>query len=232
MLVSRGPTRSSRTAIRTDPFALRSLRVRDHAPRASASRGDAARASTSRPADDRNVFVTVGTTSFDALVEALDNPAVVNILRARGYNSLTMQIGRGTYRPRRVRTRPGFRVDIFDFRPSLDEAMRAASLVVSHAGAGSVFEALDARPRSSSSSTSHSWETTRWNSRRNSEGEDIYDGARAGGRGGGTRSVRRGGTRAVPARRPRENRIISTASSSKSDGGDDRTPHRAAPRAA
>ena len=114
-------------------------------PRASASRGDAARASTSRPADDRNVFVTVGTTSFDALVEALDNPAVVNILRARGYTSLTMQIGRGTYRPRRVRTRPGFRVDIFDFRPSLDEAMRAASLVVSHAGAGSVFEALDAR---------------------------------------------------------------------------------------
>lgn len=114
-------------------------------PRASASRGDAARASTSRPAEDRNVFVTVGTTSFDALVEALDNPAVVNILRARGYTSLTMQIGRGTYRPRRVRTRPGFRVDIFDFRPSLDEAMRAASLVVSHAGAGSVFEALGAR---------------------------------------------------------------------------------------
>ena len=114
-------------------------------PRASASRGDAARASTSRPADDRNVFVTVGTTSFDALVEALDSPAVVDILRARGYTSLTMQIGRGTYRPRRVRTRPGFRVDVFDFRPSLDEAMRAASLVVSHAGAGSVFEALGAR---------------------------------------------------------------------------------------
>ena len=107
----------------------------------------------------RNVFVTVGTTSFDALIRALDNHSVVDVLRDKGYSSLTLQIGRGTYAPRNI-IPPGasravlggapgtsgeFVVECFDFRPSLDQAMRDADLVVSHAGAGSVFEALGLR---------------------------------------------------------------------------------------
>ena len=97
------------------------------------------------------VFVTVGTTSFDALIEALDTPQVVDALRRKGYGSLTMQIGRGAYVPRRLiptgttaLLAGGFHVEYFTFRPTLDACMRDASLVVSHAGAGSVFEALGA----------------------------------------------------------------------------------------
>lgn len=113
-------------------------------------------------AKKKNVFVTVGTTSFDALIQALDDVTVIDILRSKGYASLTLQIGRGTYTPRNI-VPPGrsravlagssgdasepreFVVECFDFRPSLDEAMREADLVVCHAGAGSVFEALGLR---------------------------------------------------------------------------------------
>lgn len=118
--------------------------------------------SNSRAEAKKNVFVTVGTTSFDALIQALDDVSVIDILRSKGYASLTLQIGRGTYTPRNI-IPPGrsravlagsfgeasepreFVVECFDFRPSLDEAMRGADLVVSHAGAGSVFEALGLR---------------------------------------------------------------------------------------
>ena len=52
----------------------------------------------------KNVFVTVGTTSFDALIEAVDSNRVVQTLVDRGYDSLTIQRGRGAYVPKHVAT--------------------------------------------------------------------------------------------------------------------------------
>ncbi|GBG59044.1 hypothetical protein CBR_g24390 [Chara braunii] len=149
-----------------------------------------------------NVFVTVGTTSFDALVKAVDTEEFRDILRSRGYNSLTMQIGRGRYIPscgcgddsssekegesisysckeeeeeeeeeeesnternsKKTRKQSEdnnsrfassstsslsgeastFSVRGFRFRPSLAADMQSAALVISHAGSGSIFEAL------------------------------------------------------------------------------------------
>ncbi len=39
----------------------------------------------------------------------------------------------------------GLKVESFDYTPSLAKYMQAASLVISHAGSGSVFEALRLR---------------------------------------------------------------------------------------
>ena len=44
----------------------------------------------------RRVFVTVGTTRFDALVEAVLAPEVLDSLEALGYGALTVQYGSGT----------------------------------------------------------------------------------------------------------------------------------------
>lgn len=93
----------------------------------------------------RRVFVTVGTTSFDALARAMDDPRIVDALVRKGFTGLTMQIGRGAYRPRRIANARAFDVEIVDYLPSIDREIARAALVISHAGAGSVFETLRAR---------------------------------------------------------------------------------------
>jgi beta-1,4-N-acetylglucosaminyltransferase len=50
----------------------------------------------------RTVFVTVGTTCFDALVQAVDSNEVKEALLQKGYTNLLIQKGRGTYMPSKV----------------------------------------------------------------------------------------------------------------------------------
>lgn len=50
----------------------------------------------------RVVFVTVGTTCFDALVRAVDSNNVKQALFAKGYTHLLIQMGRGSYLPTKV----------------------------------------------------------------------------------------------------------------------------------
>lgn len=50
----------------------------------------------------RVVFVTVGTTSFDSLVRAVDTPEVREALFKKGYTDLVIQMGRGSYIPSKV----------------------------------------------------------------------------------------------------------------------------------
>ena len=74
------------------------------------------------------IFVTVGTTDFDALVTRMDE-------LAPGLNEeVVIQTGRGRYAPRHARH--------FDYAPTLDGYYRDASLVVSHGGLGTLTEAL------------------------------------------------------------------------------------------
>lgn len=50
----------------------------------------------------RIVFVTVGTTSFDALVRAVDTYEFKEELSTKGYTHLLIQMGRGSYVPTKV----------------------------------------------------------------------------------------------------------------------------------
>ncbi|CAL1372745.1 unnamed protein product [Linum trigynum] len=93
------------------------------------------------------VFVTVGTTLFDALVKAVDTEQVKHELLRRGYTHLLIQIGRGSYSysyiPHKCEGEGGsLVVDYFTFSSSIAEHLRSASLVISHAGSGSIFETL------------------------------------------------------------------------------------------
>lgn len=47
----------------------------------------------------KHVFVTVGTTKFDALVRAIDDAAVLKTLYRKGFTSLLAQIGHGEHVP-------------------------------------------------------------------------------------------------------------------------------------
>lgn len=74
------------------------------------------------------IFVTVGTTDFDALAARMDELAP-----ALG-EEVIMQTGRGRYAPRHAQA--------FRFAPALDDYYRQARLVVSHGGLGTLVEVL------------------------------------------------------------------------------------------
>jgi beta-1,4-N-acetylglucosaminyltransferase len=80
-------------------------------------------------------FVMVGSTRFDALIEAVDEPEIGAALRAAWNISKTVcQIGRGTYEPKTCR--------FFEYTSELDHHIARASLVISHGGAGSTIQTL------------------------------------------------------------------------------------------
>nr|XP_002734333.2 PREDICTED: UDP-N-acetylglucosamine transferase subunit ALG13 homolog [Saccoglossus kowalevskii] len=90
------------------------------------------------------VFVTVGTTKFDALVEAVSSPSIRRQLESLGFTRLVLQIGRGQYEPESF-IKPNFRMDVYRFKDSIADDIKGASLIISHAGAGSVLESLGAK---------------------------------------------------------------------------------------
>lgn len=74
------------------------------------------------------IFVTVGTTDFDALAARMDG------LAPTLDDEVVIQIGRGRYQPQNSA--------FFRFAPTLDDHYRRADLVVSHGGLGALVEAL------------------------------------------------------------------------------------------
>ncbi|KAL4631680.1 hypothetical protein GN956_G15634 [Arapaima gigas] len=89
------------------------------------------------------VFVTVGTTRFDELIETVTSQEAVQALLARGYKHLVLQVGRGSVLPGQDSC-PGMTVHSFRFKDSIAEDIQGADLVIGHAGAGSCLEALGA----------------------------------------------------------------------------------------
>ena len=75
------------------------------------------------------IFVAVGTTDFDALVQAMDRlcPTLAE--------EVVIQIGHGCYEPQHAR--------FFRFAPSLRPHYESSSLVVAHGGLGITMEVLE-----------------------------------------------------------------------------------------
>jgi beta-1,4-N-acetylglucosaminyltransferase len=76
------------------------------------------------------IFVTVGTTAFDDLIRHVDIAVQEKTLK----DEVIAQIGKGIYEPRNL--------NFFRFEPSLQPYLEQADMVVSHGGAGSIFETL------------------------------------------------------------------------------------------
>jgi len=75
------------------------------------------------------IFVTVGTTDFDALVRAMDNIA------PKVGEEVVTQIGLGQYVP--------VNCEYFRFAPSLEPYYDRARVVVAHGGVGTTLEVLE-----------------------------------------------------------------------------------------
>ena len=105
--------------------------------------------------------MTVGTTDFDEMIEALDSADFVSFIEACGCKRVVFQIGRGKYEPKYLIKassetaatgvggkmgqgvgKASFEFEFFRYAPSLHDYMESASLIISHAGAGSITESL------------------------------------------------------------------------------------------
>lgn len=91
--------------------------------------------------DERNVFVTVGTTRFDKLVASVTSTVALEWMASRGFKRLTIQYGKGQ-KPEIEVTATPMAIRAYDFLPSLAVDMKRADLIISHAGAGTVMEGL------------------------------------------------------------------------------------------
>ena len=68
------------------------------------------------------IFVTVGTTSFDQLIKMVDG----YFDEDKNTDDIVFQIGSGSYQPKHG--------EFFTFRPSIDELINSADIVITHGG--------------------------------------------------------------------------------------------------
>lgn len=91
------------------------------------------------------MLVTVGSTLFEDLTQAIDTPEFVKLLKKNGFNGLHVQYGKGTC-PSQIQSLPSFEVVRYDYKKEgWKEEMANASLVIGHAGAGTILDSLEAR---------------------------------------------------------------------------------------
>ena len=89
-----------------------------------------------------HAFVTVGSTRFDTLVQAIFMEDVLSSLCRKGYTRLVVQCGNSTFELASAikngnthRTnRAGVDIEFWSYKPSLQEDYEKADLVISHAG--------------------------------------------------------------------------------------------------
>jgi beta-1,4-N-acetylglucosaminyltransferase len=89
---------------------------------------------------NRTIFVTVGTTLFEALIAATTTEEALTWMASHGYTHLVIQYGKGA--PPVLPVLPPLEVESYAFKASLAPDMEQADLIISHAGAGTVTEAL------------------------------------------------------------------------------------------
>jgi len=97
-----------------------------------------------RKGEARTIFVTVGTTLFEKLIQLSTSVEALDWMKQNGYKRLVVQYGKGQkpeLRADDIKKR-GLEVELYDFKPTLAQDMAQADLILSHAGAGTVCEVL------------------------------------------------------------------------------------------
>jgi beta-1,4-N-acetylglucosaminyltransferase len=91
----------------------------------------------------RAVLVTVGSTLFADLTNAVFEPAFIHALIVSGFTRLVVQYGSATL-PSHAQNLdiPGISVEVKPYISDIDNAISQSDLIISHAGAGSIMSGL------------------------------------------------------------------------------------------
>jgi beta-1,4-N-acetylglucosaminyltransferase len=99
----------------------------------------------------KTVFVTVGSTKFEKLVDHVLADEILELLSRLGFDQIIMQVGNGQHKnenltdrgPNMFQTKFKQNVSFYNYKTSIVDDLKAADLVISHAGAGSIIESLE-----------------------------------------------------------------------------------------
>ncbi len=96
----------------------------------------------------KNLLVTVGTTKFDLLIDTILTEQVSRELLELGYTNWRLQIGKASIDVRtkieqfKLAISSKIRVEVFEYKSSLEGDFEWSHLVIGHAGAGTILDAL------------------------------------------------------------------------------------------
>lgn len=89
------------------------------------------------------MLVTVGTTSFDGLIEAVDELETQRRLKELGYTSICYQIGSSS----REIQHEILTTRVVNFEQEFDELLRESDLIISHMGVGTIMDVFKLRKK-------------------------------------------------------------------------------------
>lgn len=90
------------------------------------------------------VFVTVGSTSFDGLIQIVTSTSTVDRLKRLGLKKLTIQTGGYKINPRDM---DNIELVSYGYADNLSQDIMDADLIIGHAGAGTCLEVLRCNKR-------------------------------------------------------------------------------------
>lgn len=89
----------------------------------------------------KRVFVTVGTTKFDELIDTMSSEPILNKLLRLGYSYIQFQTGTGNIKYKNGKYQR-LKLNYQPFFDNIIKEIEKADLVISHAGAGSCLDVL------------------------------------------------------------------------------------------
>lgn len=104
----------------------------------------------------KTLFVTVGSTKFEPLINKVLTPELLSTLKSHQFTDIKLQCGDGNHADKQLNfsqnsvvkfSKEGLKIVAYDYKPTIREDMESADLIVSHAGAGSVMESLSLNKR-------------------------------------------------------------------------------------
>ncbi|RWS10865.1 UDP-N-acetylglucosamine transferase subunit ALG13-like protein [Dinothrombium tinctorium] len=90
----------------------------------------------------KTVLVTVGTTVFDKLVNAVFSQHVLSTLKSRGCKRIIAQIGNSHLDLSSLPSIEGVEIETYAYKDSIIEDIEKADLTIGHAGAGTTLDVL------------------------------------------------------------------------------------------
>jgi beta-1,4-N-acetylglucosaminyltransferase len=95
----------------------------------------------------KSAFVTVGTTQFDLLIETIlrdDSDVLRTLIDCLHIEKLIIQTGSSQIPPSASRIDLPIVIEHYKYKDSIDDDIQQADLVISHAGAGTILQTLEA----------------------------------------------------------------------------------------